>query len=363
MIVGLSRSFSSLNELHLNGYRLQSTKYQERDHLYQMRPSHDLASMTMDLSKKTMYQLKVPLILLVSILGDMQDNIKTLSIQYQDLTPIQYRYSTIFSQIQHLDISSCTLSQAGLQTLLRKSGQQLISLKMLNIELNTLTWLSLGQLCQKLICLHISCTDPGYLGCVRHCISNLNELQDFRLTRMRTGSLDSIIQKLNPKILTRLDLSPKMNIYLNGLRKFAAIKTTEHDLLLSEMGVSHLFACHQLVELRLCFPIVSAEYLYTLCRYLPQLEIFELRRQEHQQEVDDLKGLNYLVNLKEIYLYSVIVTNQCMDTLAMLPLRHVTLICHRTIDHTILYRSKDLKSIHLGQNFSFQKNGNHWYKL
>lgn len=363
MVVGLSKSFSGLNELYLNGYRLQSKRYHERDHLYQMRPSHDLASMTMDLSKKSIYQLKVPFVLLVNIFQELKKAIKVLSIQYQDLTSIQYNHFQIFDQVQHLDISSCTLSQAGLQLLIRKSGKQLISLKMLNIELNSLSWLCLTQFCKALECLHVSCTEPTYLGCIRQCVASLKQLQDFRLTRMRTGNLDGIIERLNPNKLKRLDLSPKMNVYLNGARMNSpTIKTMEHDLLLT--GLQHLVGCHQLIELRLCFPVIPSSSFGSLFKALPQLEIFELRkRQDAEDKNDSLTGLKYLENLKEIYLYSVPLTNQSIETLSRLPLHHITVVNQPPIDPCLFYKSNQLQTIHVGQNSSFIKRNHDWYKI
>lgn len=379
MIVALSKSFSSLDKLFLNGYRLNDSKKgnnsiafeQQRDHLYQVRPSHDLSSMAMDLSKKSNNRLKIPFVLISYILSQVPC-ITSLSVQYQDLSPPNRTSFSEFSHIQHLDISSCTVSQPTLQSLLRKIASGLISLKMLNIELNNLTWLCLGQFCKKLTCLHVSCIEPIFLPCIRRAVSNLKELQDFRLTRVRTGTIDPIIEILDSTLLKRLDLSPKMNIYPKGGGKhptqpsISNYATTDHDLQITDVSLHHLSKCHNLVELRLCFPTISSGGLHALLRSIPQLEVFELRQQENKE--DYLKGLKYLINLNRIYLYSVFISIEAMDTLTNLPLlNHLTVTQGGQFidENRLLNQCKSLKSFDLGRtrNISYIKRDNHWHTL
>ncbi|KAK4512232.1 uncharacterized protein ATC70_002928 [Mucor velutinosus] len=380
LVVALSRSLTHLTHLSLNGYRLNTPILQrilrqrklqqnvspaiafeqQRDHVYQVRPSHDLSSMAMDLSKKQTHRLKVPLVLLTSIVSSLP-HLTSLSIQYQDLGG---RHSfPEFRHIRHLDISSCIISQPALQTLLRVVGPNLVSLKMLNIDLNNLSWLSVSQYGKKLECLHVSCNEPLLLPSIRHVVGHLPLLKDFRLTRIRTGSLDPVIERLNPDNLTRLDLSPKMNIYprstassnLNPSRRSSRVQlsldsaattsptilavasngrhnkhppqshkfslsisnyaTTEHDLLLSDASLERLSHCRQLVELRLCFPTITAPCLHETLKQLSQLQILELRQKNDKSTVDFLTGLKYCQHLKELLLFSVHVSQNAVNTM------------------------------------------------
>jgi hypothetical protein len=365
MVVALSKSFNNLQELCLNGYRLG-----QRDHLYQVRPFHDLSSMIMDLSKRNTNRLVIPHVLLANIVTQIP-SISSLAIQYQDLTPLSLRqdYFVEFFHIKHLDISSCIINQPALQAMLRTIGARLLSLKMLNIDLNHMSWLCVGQYGKNLECLHVSCNEPLYLPCIRQTVSNLKFLSDFRLTRLRTGTIDPIIEKLNPVILKRLDISPKMNIYPSSSSSIsvavAAAKagtprikrhvkitssstpssllaqgqissqqqtrkrpaqvqeqqqhyaTTVHDLLISDISFHHLSLCHQLTELRLCFPtITSGSQLESLFQAIPQLETFELRQQQpqRQQKQDYLKGLKLLKHLRQAYFYGVYISQDCINT-------------------------------------------------
>ncbi|GAN11185.1 hypothetical protein MAM1_0498c10743 [Mucor ambiguus] len=380
LVVALSRSLTHLTHLSLNGYRLNTPILrrsfrlkksqqsmspsiafeQQRDHVYQVRPSHDLSSMAMDLSKKQTHRLKVPLILLSGMVSSLP-HLTSLSIQYQDLGG---RHPFLeFGHIRHLDISSCIISQPALQTLLRVVGPNLASLKMLNIDLNSLSWLSVSQYGKKLGCLHVSCNEPLLLPSIRHVVAHLPILKDFRLTRIRTGSLDPVIERLNPAILTRLDLSPKMNIYprstassnLDHGRRGSGVQlsldsaaatsltplavapngrhnkhppqspklplfisnyaTTEHDLLLSDASLERLSLCRQLVELRLCFPTITAPCLHETLKQLPQLQILELRQKHDKSTVDFLTGLKYCQHLKELLLFSVHMSQDAVNTL------------------------------------------------
>lgn len=340
LIVALSKSLTHINELCFNGYRLNANPpvyskqgrlnpiafEQQRDHVYQVRPSHDLSSMAMDLSKKSSHQLKVPSVLLNSILENLP-YLTRLSVQYQDLSTNQMnRHFSQFKRIRHLDVSCCIVSQPALQALLRVVGPNLETLKMLNIGLTSLTLLCLSQFCVKLRCLHVSCNEPHILTSVCHTLSCLFHLEDFRLTRLRTGSIDPLISRLNPLLLKRLDLSPKMNIYpknnTNQTRRLSRERkhppqskvlsisnyaTTEHCLQFSDASLGHLAKCHQLVELRLCFPAITSTALHQTLQQLPQLEILELRQRLNKQD-NYLTGLKYLKRLKELDLYSVNVT-------------------------------------------------------
>lgn len=86
--------------------------------------------------------------------------------------------------------------------------------------------------------------------------------------------------------------------------------TIEHSLRLVDEAFPRLFQCQHLVELRLCFPAFRATTLHQFCRSVAgsSLEIFELRLKTPQGDKDDDNyslGIPLLVNLKELYLYSV----------------------------------------------------------
>ncbi|KAI8372037.1 hypothetical protein EDC96DRAFT_586717 [Choanephora cucurbitarum] len=405
-MAALIRSLRQLSELHLNGYPLHKDKISsslgfeyQRDHVYQVRPSHDLASMTMDLSKEPTQRLKVPFVLLCSIL-DQLNYLHTLCIQYQDLAAQQQHGSFDFSafcHIQHLDISSCMIDQATLQAMFRKIGPRLKTLKMLNIDLSSLSWLCLSQFGKQLTCLHVSCNDPALLFNIRHVVLHLKTLQDFRLTRLRTGEIDSVVHQLNPHVLERLDLSPKMNIYPKAMTRYPSTKqpgatldkttqqtptrsteadrdeaeptqiqservrhyaTIEHDLLLSDASLHYLSQCHHLIELRLCFPKVSAQALHQLLSSLPRLEVVELRQRKEQQE-DCLTGLMNSKTLKELYLFGVWISEETIERITqtesniLASLRHLTVSGGgRMIESNIEKLLVSLQSLHtfcLGQ--------------
>ncbi|KAI8647831.1 hypothetical protein BD408DRAFT_407865 [Parasitella parasitica] len=383
LVVALSRSLTHLTDLSLNGYRLNAPILQriikqnktrqsafpaiafeqQRDHVYQVRPSHDLSSMAMDLSKKQAHRFKVPLILLSSMVSCLP-HLTTLSVQYQDLGG-RHTFKE-FEHIRRLDISCCIISQPALQALLRAVGPNLTSLKMLNIDLNNLSWLSVSQYGKHLECLHVSCNEPLLLPSIRHVVGHLPRLQDFRLTRVRSGSLDPIIERLIPARLTRLDLSPKMNIYprstssgnIDAGRRPLRVQlsldaaaatatatatattttiptrhnkhpsqssqlslsisnyaTTEHDLLVSNASLQYLSCCHQLIELRLCFPTITTSSLHDMLKHLPQLQIFELRQKHDKSAIDFLRGLKYCQHLQELLLFSVHITQDTVQDL------------------------------------------------
>ncbi|KAI8080115.1 uncharacterized protein B0P05DRAFT_579074 [Gilbertella persicaria] len=370
--------------MHFNGYSLHKTKLtlytafeQQRENVYQVRPSHDLCSMAMDLSKKPTQRLKVPMVHLSRMIESLP-HLETLSIQYQDLTAQQYGQHPFdfmkFRHLHYLDISSCMIRQASIQALLRAIGPSLKTLKMLNIELNSLSWLCLSQFGKQLTCLHVSCNEPILLPSIRHVVLHLKKLQDFRLTRLRTGDINTIVHQLSPNTLTRLDLSPKMNIYPRTIthhristvhrRPKVQVSTVqertrrsissnkrhppqvqqtieqmqeeayksqaqqlppqetqhaaiEHDLLFNDTSLRHLTQCQHLIELRLCFPKITANSLCQLFQSLPQIEVFELRQKREQQHEssDYLTGLMYCRALKELCLFGVFITPQTIDTM------------------------------------------------
>lgn len=372
MVVALSRSFSSLDSLFLNGYRLNSSRKgnnrialeQQRDHLYQMRPSHDLSSMAMDLSKKTRNQLKITFVSVSYILSQVP-SITSLSIQYQDISASSRTSFAEFSHLKYLDITSSSVSPATLQTLLRKVGSGLDSLKMLNIDVTNMSWLCIGQFCKNLKCLYVSCVElEKHLPCIRQALTNLSKLRDFRLTRVLGGGLDRVIEVLDTERIRHLDLSPKMNVYPRGGSKHpikqSTYATTEHDLRITDVSLHRLSRCHGLVELRLCFPTISADGFHTLFRSIPQLEVFELR--QHENKTDYLKGLGYLIKLKRLYLYSVFISIDTADTLTQLPqLKHLTITGQHVDEYRLMNESKALISLDIGTtNTSFIKTEHRW---
>lgn len=375
MVVAISTSFSSLHELYLDGYDHHNTTkdfVQQRSHVYQSRPSHDLSSMSMDLSKRTKHLLDIPYILLSKIMLKLP-LLHTISVQYQNLTPYfttHLKYFSEFKDVQHLDISSCILHQSSIQTMLRHIGPGLKSLKMLNIELNNMSWLSLSQYGKNIECLHVSCNEPILLSSVRHAVSNLKCLNNFRLTRIRTGTLDHIVEALDYKLLQVLDLSPKMNIYprvpkkhppqtiSNGNNSDNCYGTTENDLLLSFISLNHLIQCHQLVELRLCYPTIATSLFNTLFQSIPQLQILELRTRRGQEEegLGYLNGLQLLTQLRDLHLYSTHISKETIMSISTITTLQQLTVCDggefiqlRDTQSFILNNSPSLLKFNLGQ--------------
>ncbi|KAL0095674.1 hypothetical protein J3Q64DRAFT_1711474 [Phycomyces blakesleeanus] len=216
-VLTLACTLSSLVELGLNKYsptRIGSTvsgPFEQRDHLYQVRPSHNLSSLAMDLSKEPSLGLSMPETTLRQLLVRIP-LLEKFSLQYQSLSPEVCRGFRGLRYLRHLDISSCVITQPVLQLLLRTLNPQLESLKMLNIDLSPLTLLCLQRFTSMLQCLHLSCMEPLLLSAIGRIVGLLN-LKDFRLTRLRTGNLDVILDRLNGSALRHLDLSPKMDIH------------------------------------------------------------------------------------------------------------------------------------------------------
>lgn len=397
MLAALSKTFTGLKELGVNGYRLSSeSEYiksqtksfeQLRDHVYQVLPSHGLSSMTMDLSKKTSEQLKIPFVLLAGMLQELP-NLDSLSMQYQELMPPQHITHLPFiefTHIRHIDISSCTITQPSLQAFLRIVGPNLITLKMLNIDFNHLTALCLMH-CNQLECLHLSCNDKSLLRAISRTLSNMKHIKDFRMTRMWVGSIDLVVSKLNTDILERLDLSPKMNIYAKTATKTPAAQiklaqqtsqtngnnkhpnktstvatvsyaTIDHDLYLTDHSLYHLGQCHRLTELRLCFPTISADGLLYFCqtKAAAGLQVFELRIKAASDGY--CTGIPLLKNLKELYLYSVSLTPKTILSIAsnLTKLRSLTIseggphLEETDMQNTLLYNLPVLRVLRLGK--------------
>lgn len=335
-------SLPRLTQLHLNKYGALSGEapMEQRGHfLYQTQPPHNLASSTLDLSKEPGEGLSIPESLLKKVLVRCP-YLEVLSLQYQSIGRDVCSVMSQLRNLRHLDISSCAVSQASLQTLLRSVGRRLVTLKMLNIDLSNLTLLNLREHATNLKCFHLSCQEPHMLRSIAQVIERMEQLEDFRLTRLRTGSLDSLVMCLKPH-LRRLDLAPKMNFHPNsprlwrrsvqaydpqsserrrGLhinisgqqqqlgnngtttRPLLSSRTgqlgwvrgtngdhmsqrptttwpsrTEHKLELTDVGLSFLTNFKQLVELRLCNPTISSDAFTKCLEYVPKLEILELR--------------------------------------------------------------------------------------
>ncbi|KAI9493145.1 hypothetical protein BDB00DRAFT_386624 [Zychaea mexicana] len=328
-------SLPQLTKLQLDRYGSTPKvwPFEQRDHLYQMRPSHNLSSLAMDMFKVPHMSLTLSESTLHFVLGQC-GRIETLSLRYQNLGINGCRAIGRLQHLRHLDISSCTITQPVLQILIRNAGHRLVSLKMLNIETTNLTLLSMQQHAKNLEQLHLSCQEPQVLVGIVRMLERLDKLQDFRLTQLRTGgNVDVIVEVLNSATLRRLDLSPKLDFHPRdpktttpGARLVSArasppgntaqrrrspspngnmhplkvvnsksnspssssspvkkplqllqLPRTEHQLHLTDISLTTLCSFKGLVELRLCYPVVSTPALTNLFKCLPNLEILELR--------------------------------------------------------------------------------------
>ncbi|KAI9013808.1 hypothetical protein CLU79DRAFT_838720 [Phycomyces nitens] len=376
-VLTLACTLSTLVELGLNKYsptRIgNSGPFEQRDHLYQVRPSHNLSSLAMDLSKEPSLGLSMPETTLKQLLT-RTPLLEKLSLQYQSLGQDVCRGFRGLRYLRHLDISSCVITQPVLQLLLRTVNQQLESLKMLNIDLSPLTLLCLQRFSPMLQCLHISCMEPLLLSAIGRVVGLLN-LKDFRLTRLRTGNLDVILDRLNSNILRHLDLSPKMDIHPkytrtlphmqsttsfgdSGQRKFGASRSvttrnpavgrstgyigresqprllqsvsylcrTEHELELNDRSLRLMGSFKLLSELRLCFPTITPNDLTDLLGSVPCLEIFELRLSKTEE--DYLAGYKpgLLPRLNVLCLYSV-----CLSDMSARAIRDTHTLEHITL--------------------------------
>ncbi|KAI9250776.1 hypothetical protein BY458DRAFT_524278 [Sporodiniella umbellata] len=335
MLNAFLKAFLALETLDLNGYQAYKDQQyvrgepqrleQLRDHVYQVAPSHGLSSMHMDLSKKHLEKLKVPFTLLSKRLKALE-RLQSLSLQYQEIQPLP-----ALPRLRALDISSCRISAADLQSLLRTLGPQLTSLKMLNLDLQHLTVLCLMS-CRSLACLHLSINDRGLMGALVLALPYLTCLRDFRMTRMWLGSIDAVVRQL-PLGLERLDLSPKMSLYaktVTGIKTPAAhlkyahdpkptshrhppqtstatvgYATLDHALYFTDCALNDLQSCRQLTELRLCFPMISSDALLRYCQAAWTLETFELRLKP-SPEPAYAQAILRLTQLKSLALYGVL---------------------------------------------------------
>ncbi|KAI8380964.1 uncharacterized protein BYT42DRAFT_564787 [Radiomyces spectabilis] len=373
-----------LTHLSLDCYSSHGRQFfEQREHLYQLRPSHNLSSLSMDLSKQPHRSLCLPDTVLRTVIQYTRF-LQYLSLQHQHLSVESCRALKSANNLRHLNISSCNISQPAFQTLLRSVGRRLTSLKMLNIDLTNLTLLCLQQYGHGLRCLHLSCTEPSLIPSIARVVGRF-ALDDFRLTCLRTGHLDTVVFNLC-STLRRLDMSPKMEIYpkmlppsakTNGRHppeNYASIPApnpgskygstpmsakvgrlsvssshvqstpprrlsvtgnrTEHDLLVSDQGLRHLATFSHLIELRLCFPTITASGLTTLLEASSALEILELRlrpaleRESETKERNWLGGLSkhHLPRLRELHLYTVEIIPETADRIMELcNLRQLTI--------------------------------------
>ncbi|KAI9302800.1 hypothetical protein BJ944DRAFT_269366 [Cunninghamella echinulata] len=186
-----------------------------RDEVYQQRPRHGLSSANHDLSKQPFTPFILPDTTLRQII-QLTPHLKDLAIQSQQISKETCEaMGQLIPHLCHLDISSCDISVSHLQILLRTIGRQLISLKMLNIDLSNLTILSLLHYgASTLECLHLSCIDPQFLPSLTQLVSHLSVLKDFRLTRLRSENIDYLIHALASRPLIKyIDISPKLELY------------------------------------------------------------------------------------------------------------------------------------------------------
>lgn len=328
----LACSLPYLETLGLNKYTSKSgdgqwKSFEHREHLYHIQPSHNLSSLAMDLAKEASMGLGLSETTIQQMVKECTE-IQTLSLQYQQLGRTACNAIIRLTHLRHLDISSCATDQPVLQILLRNIGHRLLSLKMLNLDLTDLTLISIKQHAKYLKCLHLSCADPSRLISITHVVGSLLYLEDFRMTRLRTGNIDPIIQRLNPSTIKRLDLSPKMDLHpLHSSRPFSrqleggrgrVIATghtrgrlirnlpttstttatlphqqqqqtmatatrftrTEHELDMTDQSFSLLAQRFSaLVELRICYPRLHDPESMTafLTAVAPRLQILELR--------------------------------------------------------------------------------------
>ncbi|KAI9288747.1 hypothetical protein BC943DRAFT_317282 [Umbelopsis sp. AD052] len=199
----------------------------------------------------------------------------TLSLAGHDLDSSTAHAISQMVHLTSLDISGCTwrLSQADLQTIARGLGKNLLELRILGFEPTDLTLLCLRQHCWKLKLLHLSGGKPMMMSKLTSIVHTMKSLQDIRVTQIRGGDVDSLVQNLNQDTQS-LDLSAKMDMYPSrgrGMRIESALNLTLR-------GFDALSTLHHLQVLRLSnLSWISEDAVSNIIRNLPLLSKFELR--------------------------------------------------------------------------------------
>ncbi|CAG8681052.1 23634_t:CDS:1 [Dentiscutata erythropus] len=236
--------------------------------------------------------------------------------------------------LTQLDLNGTNLDNASLQDILSHTNQ-LVSLKLLDLELSNMTLIMISLL-KNLCQLHFSVINKGIISAkaIAEMLKCLRKLDDLRMNQIMIGDVDLVIteglawiscdelveddtkiqhqydsngDKLiqqDRAFIRYLDLSPKLDIYPRCRERSMLI---EHYITISNSSLRSLAVNHPfMVSFRLVNPYaISAEGVDVLLSVLNCLEIFELRWR--RSEVDPIHKLTpkFCPKLREITLHGV----------------------------------------------------------
>ncbi|CAG8704990.1 11879_t:CDS:1 [Racocetra persica] len=268
------------------------------------------------------------------ILQGSFQTLKYLSLGNQSLSRETATIIASCKTLTQLDLSGTNLDNVSLQDILSHTNQ-LVSLKLLDLELSNMTLIMISLL-KNLRQLYFSVINKGIISSktIAEMLKCLRKLDDFRMNQIMIGEVDRVITEGlawvvcdepvedDTKTINQydsngdksvqqdrapiryLDLSPKLDIYPQCRERSMQI---EHYISISNDSLQSLAVNHPfLVSFRLVNPYaINAEGVDALLSVLNCLEIFELRWR--RAEVDQIHKLTpkFCPKLREMILHGV----------------------------------------------------------
>ncbi|CAG8613887.1 3143_t:CDS:2, partial [Racocetra fulgida] len=273
------------------------------------------------------------------ILQGSFQTLKYLSLGNQSLSRETATIIASCKTLTQLDLSGTNLDNVSLQDILSHTNQ-LVSLKLLDLELSNMTLIVISLL-KNLRQLHFSVINKGIISSktIAEMLKCLRKLDDFRMNQIMIGEVDRVITEglawvvcdesvedepveddtktihqydshgdksvqQDRAPIRYLDLSPKLDIYPRCRERSMQI---EHYISISNYSLQSLAVNHPfLVSFRLVNPYaINAEGVDALLSVLNCLEIFELRWR--RAEVDQIHKLTpkFCPKLREMILHGV----------------------------------------------------------
>ncbi|KAI7865153.1 hypothetical protein BDF14DRAFT_1883695 [Spinellus fusiger] len=399
-LLTIASTLPCLVELHLNktaqkrlGDRSYSGPFDQREYLYVVRPFKNISRSVMNLPWEPMLRLSVSVTTLQQLMA-LLPYLETLSLEHQPLiTPVCAEIKTL-RHLRYLNISSCAITQPNIQGLLETIGQQLLTLKMINIEPSRLTIQFIRMYGPNIKCLHMTCSRKALIPTLVNVLRHV-KVSDFRLTRIGGCiCLQELVFQLDKDIVQKLDLSPIMCInpkythspeilpgqilepikeigplddgyYPYNLKEDEASDSSiEYGNDLSERSrhleghptlsyvtrriqylgfnnrcILYLASFTKLTELRLCISCISCGAFNTFLASSPQLEVLDIRDNIYGEDFMDYFQAfqtHPMSNLHTLYLDSMDVCQEAADAITTI----------KSLQHIAIYKDKDLYSLH-----------------